>query len=475
MLILSRLSFRQLLLAAFLLIAILLGGASVHVLLTLERLAAHSRQATLHAVQLTENAQRLAERTVAMERSAQQFLVLGDPVFRDRSRAAWREARNALDALAAALPESARADVAQWNTQCDIAWTVLQSGRPRRRANHAALSRAFARLPAINDRLAVEGKREVERLNNALRAELEQRRSLLTGQVLISIVLAALIAFGFSVWLARPVVRIERAIERLGEGRFDEPVEVHGPEDLRRVGRHLDWLRRRLAALEADKARFLLHVSHELKTPLAALCEGVALLDDEVAGTLSDNQREVARILRHNTSALQVQIEDLLRYNAATFDAQHLQRQPVDLCALLFKTIDHQRLQCQARGLQVTVEGTAPVLASDPEKLGVAIGNLLSNAIRFSPEDGSIRFTLGQNGNRVTLDCHDDGPGVAPADAARIFEPFYQGERQPPGARRGSGIGLSIVKEYIDAHGGTIRLLPSLSGAHFQIELPNEI
>jgi two-component system sensor histidine kinase GlrK len=83
-----------------------------------------------------------------------------------------------------------------------------------------------------------------------------------------------------------------------------------------------------------------------------------------------------------------------------------------------------------------------------------------------------IVFKLEERNDRLLIDCADQGPGVAPNDTARIFEPFYQGQRQPPGARRGNGIGLSIVQEYIAAHHGVLQLLPSDQGARFRIELP---
>jgi two-component system sensor histidine kinase GlrK len=191
-----------------------------------------------------------------------------------------------------------------------------------------------------------------------------------------------------------------------------------------------------------------------------------------VAGALSPNQREIAGILNQNTAALQSQIEALLRYNEATFDAHHLHREPTDMSALLAHAIDSQRLQWQAAKLTVDTEGKARPITVDADKMGVAIGNLLSNAVRFSPQGGVISFKLEERNDRLLIDCADQGPGVAPNDAARIFEPFYQGQRQPPGARRGNGIGLSIVQEYIAAHQGVLQLLPSDQGARFRIELP---
>ncbi|MES2260733.1 MAG: HAMP domain-containing sensor histidine kinase [Pseudomonadota bacterium] len=470
----TKLSFRQLLLGVFLLIATLLGATSVHALLTLDQLAAHSREAGRHALALTEQSQRLAERSVAMERSARQFLVLDDPAFRDRYADAWRDAQAALDAVAGGLPVASRPALIDWRARAAAAWDVLQAPGGHGAARQQSLNQALAALPALNEQLAGQVKREVERRGDLLLADLDRRRNVLTAQVAASIVLAALLAFGFGAWLARPLKQIEQAIHHLGENRYAVPVAVQGPEDLRRLGQQLNWLRQRLSDLEADKARFLRHISHELKTPLAALVEGVALLEDEVAGALSAQQREVAVILRQNTVSLQNQIEDLLRYNAANFDAHHLQRRLCDPAELLRGAIDAQRLQWQARNLAVTLEGAARPLPLDPDKLAVAAGNLLSNALRFSPPGGAVRFILAEQDGMLRIDCIDQGPGVAPDDAARIFEPFYQGRLQPPGARRGNGIGLSIVREYIHAHGGKLQLVDAGAGAHFRIEIPYE-
>jgi two-component system sensor histidine kinase GlrK len=480
---LSKLSFRQLLFAAFILIAVVLTATSVQALLTLERLARLGRDTAASAVLLTEETQRLAERTQAMERSARQFLVLEDTVFRDRYFTAWQEANTALTALARAMPALNGDLPAEWKAQSEAVWVVLKMDKhqldKRQRYSGAAgqpvLYKTFSRLPEINDILVRESKREIARRNDALLSELERQRRLLTALVIAAVVLAAVFSICFGFWLSRPLRRIETAIERLGANRFDQPVEVGGPADTRRLGRQLDWLRQRLADLDEDKERFLRHISHELKTPLAALREGVALLEDDVAGPLTGGQREITNILRQNTASLQTQIEDLLRYNAAAFDAQHLQRRSVDLVALLEKVIDEQRLQWQARGLHVELVSEPASGQMDADKLAAALANVLSNAVRFSPEGGTIAFRVAATATGVAIDCVDQGPGVAPEDEARIFEPFYQGSRQAVGARNGNGIGLSIVREYVSAHRGTVQLLPRQNGAHFRIELPYDV
>ncbi|RZL38876.1 MAG: ATP-binding protein, partial [Rubrivivax sp.] len=132
-----------------------------------------------------------------------------------------------------------------------------------------------------------------------------------------------------------------------------------------------------------------------------------------------------------------------------------------------------QRLLWQARGLRVDVDATGGNAVVDGDKLAMVLANLLVTAVRFSPPGGVISLVAVLDHKRLCLDCVDAGPGVAPEDAERIFEPFYQGRHQMPGARRGSGIGLSIVREIVQAHGGSCRLLPSDRGAHFRIEIPH--
>ncbi len=470
MLSLHRTSFRQLLLVAFLLIAALLAAASLQGLVTLERLTAQSVEGAEQAVQATAAVQTLAERSVVMERAARQYLVLDDQALRERFDAAAREAAEVLaglqrNQLEPALAESWRAAAA------DIAARLNGPGATAR-LREPGLAEAFGRLVAINDAVARQMQQRMRARNESLRAALEAGRLQLGRQVLGAIALAVVMALAFGVWLSRPLKRLEAAIAGLGANRLDEPIEIRGPADVRRLGRSLDALRIRLGELDADKARFLRHISHELKTPLAALREGVALLEDGVTGELTPNQREVARILRQNTRALQSQIEDLLRFNAAVFEARVLQRRRVELAALLARVVDEQRLQAQARQVQVAVAG-GPVWAEvDPDKLATAFGNLLSNALRFSPMGGTIQFDLSQPAGSVRIDIADAGPGVAPADRERVFEPFYRGERQPSEGTRGSGIGLSIVHEYVAAHGGRIELLPGGPGARFRVDLP---
>ena len=464
-------SFRQTLLAGFLLIAGLLAAASLEGLFTLERVMSRSRAETERASTLAAEVRTLAERSVAMERSARQYIVLDDPsLLRGFQQAADDASRLLDDMRTRGLPPGL---ATEWLAQLPAIKEQLGGSKAAIQLREDALDAQFRAIDRLDAEIAEAARRTTEDRGRQLQARLEDGRISVGRQVAIAIVLAGVLALAFGLWLTRPLRQLERAIAGLGENRMDTRVDIRGPSDLRSLGQRLEWLRLRLKELDEDKARFLRYTSHELKTPLAALREGVALLEDGVAGPMTADQNEIARILNHNTLTLQGQIEALLRFNAAAFEARRLSRSKTDLFALLHELVEQQRLQWQARRLRISIEGDAPSITADADKLSAALGNLLSNSIRFSPLDGHIAITLASQRGAVHIDIQDEGPGVSPADRSRIFEPFFRGEVQPDDAVRGTGIGLSIVREYVQAHGGRVDLLPSAAGAHFRIELPH--
>lgn len=466
----ARGSFQQLLLFAFLLITALLVGVALRAVFQYDLLMIESRDAASRALTLSGAAQSLAERSAAMERAGRQSLVLNDAVLRRRFDDAARDAHQVLDRLGAnGLPPNGSE---MWRAQFEVIEGLMNGSADTALARENSMAMQFRDLDALNTNIAQQAQFLIETQNNALADRIETARTRLMRLVVAASGLAAALALAFGVWLARPFKRLERAIVGLGENRLHEPIDIRGPADVRRVSQQLEWLRLRLTELDADKARFLRHVSHELKTPLAALREGVSLLEDGVTGALNPAQREVTQILQQNTLSLQGQIEALLRFNAAAFEARELRRERTPLLPLIEEQIESQRLQWQANGLTVRAEGEPIAVVVDPAKLGTAIANLLSNAIRFSARGGTISIEVSSTPEVARIDINDAGPGIAEGDRDRIFEPFFRGERQPQHSVKGTGIGLSIVQEYIAAHGGRILLLPSGPGARFRIELP---
>src|SRR5206468_2969121 len=209
-----------------------------------------------------------------------------------------------------------------WNTErlAGQSRTAVFNASQAARASRSLVDR-IGSVERLAQQIALLDDREVERLR--FNAEHVQRSLILL--VIFSTAVALTIALALTRYISRPIAEIDAAIRQLGGADFSRPIAVRGPEDLRYLGRRLDWLRRRLDEFETQKNRFLRHVSHELKTPLTALREGAELLHDQVAGPLAPPQRQVVAIMRDNSVKLQRLIEELLDYQRALHAAASLE------------------------------------------------------------------------------------------------------------------------------------------------------
>ena len=270
--------------------------------------------------------------------------------------------------------------------------------------------------------------------------------------------------------LARLIGLFERAVLRLGKGELLEPIALDGPGDLRWLGRWLEWLRRRLLSLEKNRAQVLRHVSHELKTPLAALREGASLLAEEVPGPLTKDQARIVSILQNNSRWLHELIDGLLRLQQAGHTAERIGYQKLKLDSLIEQVLETYRLIAGERGLIFECAVVETEIMAGEEALVTIVNNLLSNAVKFSPDGGRVQITLQNNGKEAVLDVQDEGLGVPEQDRSQIFEPFYRSTASCDIA--GVGLGLAIAREFVLAHRGTLTLMPSTVGATFCVVLP---
>ena len=284
---------------------------------------------------------------------------------------------------------------------------------------------------------------------------------------------AVLLIASFTFLIARPITQVSESIRGLGEGQFAKPIRIEGPGDMVRLGEQLDWLRERLLTLEAQKARFLQHLSHELKTPLTALREGSDLLSSGVVGNLNAEQREIARILQENSIELRKLIEGLLNYSAVHAQASYLDAKIVALREVVRRVVNDRKLAIVAKGIRIELNCEHVTAYCDEEKIRVMLDNLLSNAVKFSPERGLISIKLYKEHADAVFEVLDEGPGIPEPEREKVFDAFYKGTETPVAAIKGSGLGLSIVKEYVQLHKGRIEVLEG-PGAHFRIRFPRK-
>jgi two-component system sensor histidine kinase GlrK len=213
-------------------------------------------------------------------------------------------------------------------------------------------------------------------------------------------------------------------------------------------------------------------MSHELKTPLANIREGTELLMDGAVGELQSSQREVTAILRDNGIRLQRLIENLLSFSAWQTQSLGLELSEFRLRPLIKQVIENQQITLLSQRLRLDVKVDDLTIYGDRGKLRLILENLLSNAIKYSPRGGTIYITCAADGGDFVLNVADCGQGIQPEDRARIFDAFYTGK--PAGGHvKGTGIGLSVVMEFVSVHGGSVELVDGeYPGAHFRVRLP---
>jgi two-component system, NtrC family, sensor histidine kinase GlrK len=462
-------SFLGLCLASFVLVATPLVGALAYSAWHTEKLADHARTAVFNASQAARASRTLVTRIGSLERLA----LLGDSghdADLGRVHASFLQVADELLQLPLEQDQLAalKKTMAQEQNLYEVLITPKRASRRAVAPLTAQLAENASEVLAISTRVA---DREVQRL----RADAEAVQRQLVLLVLFSTALALAIALALTRHVVRPIAELDAAIRQLGGADFSQPIAVRGPDDLQTLGERLDWLRRRLQELEAQKNRFLRHLSHELKTPLTALREGTELLHDEIGGPLSSQQRKVVGIMKDNSIKLQRLIEELLDYQRALHAAAALEVRMVSLNTVVHEAAQPHELAAQAKGLRVAIDADSATLEADPDKLRSIVDNLIGNAVKFTPAGGSVSVLARASGDQTLIDVIDSGPGVPAEEREAIFDSFFRGRARAGARVEGSGLGLAIAREFVEAHGGRISVLAEARGGHFRVALPRRI
>ena len=454
------------------LIAVPLLAAVLTAVLQIRDLFDTGQKIVIEGVTGARASQALFGQIASLERTARLHRVLKDPKLLELYRTQDQRLSTTREQLHTLASGEARSTLEELGKlQENIRATVM--GNRAGSADSPDLSAAFVQLSELVERVAQQNNAQVDAEVAALQERTLQARQRLLWQAALLLPLAIVAVFVLTVGVGRPLRQLDRAISELGEGTFTNPIGVSGPHDLERLGGQLEWLRQRLLDLAHERNRFLRHMSHELKTPLANIREGTELLMDGAVGELDSNQREVAAILRENGIKLQRMIENLLSFSAWQTSSVGLEASEFRLRPLVKQVLENQQLTLLSQRVRLDVRVDDLTMIADRGKIRLILENLVSNAVKYSPKGGTIHLQARAAGPQLVLDVADSGPGIPVEDRAHVFDAFYTGRAARGTAVKGTGIGLSVVLEFVAAHGGTVQIIDGqFPGAHFRITMP---
>ena len=270
---------------------------------------------------------------------------------------------------------------------------------------------------------------------------------------------AVVVASGVSLLISRrivaPIQEMTRASQRIATGKFDERVNAAGQDELGQLGHSFNHMAEQLEQVESMRRQLIGDVSHELRTPLTAIKGSMEGLIDGVLPAEAETYEEV-RAEADRLNRLVDDLQELSRVEAPTF---HLDISDVDISSLIATAIKRATPSAQSKRVTLTSRGARqlPPLPADENRLGQVLLNLVANAIQYTPEGGAVTIGAEQNNGEIQISVTDTGIGIPPEQLDHIFTRFYRVDKSRSRASGGgSGIGLTIARRLVEAHGGKI-------------------
>ena len=272
--------------------------------------------------------------------------------------------------------------------------------------------------------------------------------------------------------LLRPLGEISNSVREIQASDLKQRIDLGGPNDeLRQLADTFDDMLGRLDEAFEGQRQFIHEASHELRNPLAVIRTNleVTLADPDAS---AEELRHAAEVVERSSERMARLVDDLLVY--ARKGTLSLERDPVDVALLINEAAEEFTAPAMAAGVHLVHQASGGLwVVGDRLALRQALGNLLANAIRYSPEGTTVRLRCGLEGPWVWLAVEDQGPGIDLVDQDRVFQRFWRGDSREGRQQGRSGLGLTIVRQIAEAHGGEVKLVSQVDhGSAFALWLP---
>lgn len=297
----------------------------------------------------------------------------------------------------------------------------------------------------------------------------------LTQGIAVSAVIATALALVIGILLARtisqPIRELRKATEVVASGDLGYQVPVRTTDEVGQLASSFNQMSADLARSNDLRRQMTADIAHDLRTPLSVILGYTEALSE---GKLHSSP-ETFEVMHEEAQHLQRLIEDLRTLSLADAGELPLMRQQIAPAALLERVAIAHTPAAQQKGVSIDVQTTPdlPEIEVDPDRMVQVLGNLVSNALRYTPREGSITLSAAQQGDGIVMSVSDSGAGISPEDLPHIFERFYRADKSRYVQEGESGLGLAIARSIVQAHGGTISAESTPGeGSTFRVVVP---
>ena len=457
---LETLSIKKLTLLGFSLVALPLVAALLYSAAQINQLSNQSEDAIFNAAEFTETTKQLSELLVKMERYASQSIVLKN---KELTNNYFAEEEILLNLISKSLVNHHDTQLkkmsGQFLNEIKVINTLL-SPNNKQTLYLTQLQDQFKLLAKTNQRINQRSNELIyNQARNVKTSAKTVRQTMLNSLLIIPVTI--LIAIFFIIIITKPLKKLIAQIQQLEQGNFEHKINLKSSPEVNEIVDALEVMRTRLHALELQKSSFIRHISHELKTPLAAIREGTELLYDNSVGALNPDQQRL--------------IEDLLDFNIVLDSTSLQDSEKLIVTQVITNVLKERKLDIKRKSLNIQTSFSNIAIYSNAKQLAVILDNLLSNAIKYSPEYSAISITTTLHNEELLITLSDQGMGLNEQVINKVFDALYQGPAPQGNEIKGSGLGLTIVKELLMRINGDISVSSKTqepSGTTFTLKIP---
>ncbi|HKR08304.1 MAG TPA: HAMP domain-containing sensor histidine kinase [Gemmatimonadaceae bacterium] len=402
-----------------------------------------------------------------MQSQIDTLFILTDSLERYRLELPAAQIRTSLDALRSAAREEYDQASAGRGTVAEM--ISSQRTRPAIAFVDSAIDASAATLRG----------RTRQRIADATTATLNAER-LAAGALPVALLIAAAIAIWLLRSITRPIRDLDRGMRAITEGDLEHRLTLASNEqtEFGRLAASYQTMARQLGELERLRAEFVSVASHELKTPINVIIGYLDLLKQGIYGEPSPQQMEILDTITKQANTLTRLVKRLLDISRFEASGGKLDVREVHLQHFLQTLESSFSVLAKQRDIAFTVDhrpGLPEIVHWDEDRVNEVLGNLLSNAFKFTERGGKVAITVAPFDGKVRIELTDTGAGIPPAQLPHIFDKFFQADNQARAATKGTGLGLAIAREIVEAHGGEITVESTVGeGTRFEVILPNE-